>query len=175
MHLHDINTLLNLQGVVVTSITKPIENTVYVTLEPIDSHQSCPSCGSVHTIRRGKSNPRHVRHLDLCENHTILILPTIRLNCKLCGLNFTWEYSFVQPKSKYTNAFKDRLAQSINGGTVKHSSQMFDIPYTSGERFIKKSISTIIPFMQSELLKTATNSSKLIIGIDDFAIRKGHS
>lgn len=175
MHLHDINTLLNLQGVTVISITEPSENKVYVSLEPIDSHQLCPSCGGIHTIRRGKSAPRHVRHLDLCENHTILILPTIRLTCKSCGLNFTWEYSFVEPKSKYTNAFKDRLAQSINGGTVKHSIQVFDVPYTSGERFIKKSLCHIVPLMQSELLKSAQNTTKLIIGIDDFAIRKGHT
>ena len=106
MHLHDINTLLNLQGVLVTHITEPVENTVYITLEPIDLHQPCPVCGNNHTIRRGKSRPRHVRHLNLFENRTILILPTIRLTCKDCGSNFTWEYSFVKPKSRYTNAIR---------------------------------------------------------------------
>lgn len=72
MHLHDINTLLNLQGVTVISIAEPSENKVYISLEPIDSHQLCLSCGSIHTIRRGKSAPRHVRHLDLCENQQVL-------------------------------------------------------------------------------------------------------
>lgn len=56
MHLHNINTLLNLQGGLVTHITEPIENTVYITLEPTDLHQSCPICGNSYTIRRGKSN-----------------------------------------------------------------------------------------------------------------------
>ncbi len=104
MHLHDINTLLNLQWVTVKSISGPLDHTVYVTLEPIDSHQPCPSCGSIYTIRRGSSKPRHVRHLDIWENHTLLILPTIRLSCKCCDLNLTWSYSFVEPKSRYTNA-----------------------------------------------------------------------
>lgn len=148
---------------------------MYISLAPTDSHQVCSSCGSVHTIRRGKSAPRHVRHPDLCENHTMLVLPTIRLTCKSCGLNFTREYSFVEPKSKYTNAFKNRLDQSINDVTVKHSIQIFDIPYTSGERFIKKSLGSIVPLMQSNILKSAQNSSKLILGIDDFAIRKRHT
>ena len=34
MHLHDINALLNLQGVTVKNISEPIDHTVYVTLEP---------------------------------------------------------------------------------------------------------------------------------------------
>lgn len=50
-----------------------------------------------------------------------------------------------------------------------------NVPYTSGERFIKESLSTIIPIMQTQVLDTAINSSKLVIGIDDFAIRKGHT
>ena len=175
MHLHDINTLLNLQGVLVTHITEPVENTVYITLEPIDLHQPCPVCGNNHTIRRGKSRPRHVRHLNLFENRTILILPTIRLTCKDCGSNFTWEYSFVKPKSRYTNAFKRKLAKSIHGGTVKHSVKIFNLPYTSGERFIKEALSAMIPMVQNQVLDAATNSSKLIVGIDDFAIRKGHT
>ena len=132
MHLHDINTLLNLQGVRATHITEPIENVVYITLNPTDLHQSCPICGNIHTIRRGQSKPRHVRHLDLFENSTVLILPTIRLTCRECDLNFTWEYSFVKPKSRYTNAFKSKLARSIDGGTVKHSVKNLNVPYTSG-------------------------------------------
>ncbi|WP_054742412.1 transposase [Cellulosilyticum ruminicola] len=175
MHLHDINTLLNLQGVFITHITEPIENTVYITLEPTDLHQSCSICGNIYTIRHGKSKPRHVRHLNLFENYTILILQTIRLTCSECGLNFTWEYSFEKTKSKYTNAFKNKLVKSIDGGTVKHSVKNLNVPYTSGERFIKEALSTIIPIMQNQVLDTAINSSKLAIGIDDFVIRKGHT
>ncbi len=90
MHLHDINKLLNLQRVTVKGISESIDYTVYVTLEPIDSHQTFPVYGSVHPIRRGSSKPRHVRHLDVLENRTLLILPTIRLSCNCCNLNFTW-------------------------------------------------------------------------------------
>ena len=175
MHLHDINTLLNLQGVTVKNISEPIDHTVYVTLEPIDSHQPCPSCGSVHTIRRGSSKSRHVRHLDIWENHTLLILPTIRLSCKWCGLNFTWSYSFVEPKSRYTNAFKEKLAKSLDGGTVKHSITLLKVPYTSGERFIKQVLFSLIPLLQEQVHTQAQNCQKLVIGIDDFAIRKGHT
>ena len=89
MHLHDINSLLNLQGVNINHVSEVIEKTVYISLEPTDSHQSCPYCSSPNTIRRGKSTPRHVRHLDIWENATILVLPTIKLSCKLCTTNFT--------------------------------------------------------------------------------------
>ena len=38
MHLHDINRLLNLQGVTVKNISKLLDHTVYITLQPIDLH-----------------------------------------------------------------------------------------------------------------------------------------
>lgn len=175
MHLHDINTLLNLQGVTVIDISDPIDKIVYLTLEPQDRTQHCPSCASAHTIRRGTSKPRHVRHLPIWGNITMLILPTIRLSCKCCNLNFTWEYSFVSPKSRYSNAFKQELSDALNGGTVKHTAKLFKTPYTSAERFIKEVLSTVIPILQNDVLTLAQNSERLVIGIDDFAIRKGHT
>ena len=48
MHLHDINTLLNLQGVIITDILESINKTVCLTLESEDRIQFCPSCGSTH-------------------------------------------------------------------------------------------------------------------------------
>lgn len=175
MHLHDINSLLNLQGVNINHVSEVIQKTVYISLEPKDSHQPCPYCGSIHTIRRGKSKPRHVKHLDIWENATILVLPTIRLSCKSCTANFTWLYAFVEPKSRYTNAFKQTLARSLNGGTVKHSTEVYKVPYTSGERFIKGALNQVIPLLQEQALNTAENSCRLVLGIDDFAIRKGHT
>ena len=175
MHLHDINLLLNLQGVTINSISEVIEKTVYIYLEPKNSHQPCPYCGSNHTIKRGKSKPRYVKHLDIWENSTILVLPTIRLSCKFCDANFTWVYDFVESKSKYTNAFKQMLSNSINGATVKYSTRIYKIPYTSAERFIKKNLNQVVPELQKQAISTAKNSNRLVIGIDDFAIRKGHS
>ncbi|MGL4737485.1 MAG: transposase family protein [Cellulosilyticaceae bacterium] len=87
MHLHDINTLLNLQGVMITDISKP----------------------------------RHVRHLPIWGNITTLILPIIRLSCKCCNLNFTWIYSFVALKSRYSNDFKQELSDALDGATVKQA------------------------------------------------------
>lgn len=175
MHLHDINTLLNLQGVTVVDISEPIDKTVSLTLEPIDRIQPCPSCGSTHTIRRGTSKPRHVRHLPIWGNITILILPTIRLSCKCCSLNFTWVYNFVSPKSRYSNDFKQELSDALDGATVKHAGKLFKIPYTSAERFIKEALATVIPILQKDVLALAQSSDRLVIGIDDFAIRKGHT
>lgn len=175
MHSHDINTLLNLQGVTVVDISEPIDKTVYITLEPKDRIQPCPSCGNTHTIRRGTSKPRHVRHLPIWGNITILILPTIRLSCKCCNLNFTWIYSFVSQKSRYSNDFKQELSDALDGATVKHAGKLFKIPYTSAERFIKETLATVIPILQKDVLALAQSSDRLVIGIDDFAIRKGHT
>ncbi|MCT4605035.1 MAG: ISL3 family transposase [Marinisporobacter sp.] len=174
MHLHDINNLINFQDVKIVKISEPIQNKVYITLEPLESHQPCPSCNSMHTIRRG-SKTKIIRHLDLWEYQTLLVVPSIRLSCKSYHINFSWVYSFITGKSRYTNAFKDKLAKTIDGSTVKHATRILNIPYTTGERFIKNNLSITVPCIQDQVAKQASQSERLVIGIDDFAIRKGHS
>lgn len=143
---------------------------MYVTVEPLDLHQPCPSCGSTHTFKRGKSKPRYVRHLDIGGNITLLILPTIRLSCNSCNLN-SWVYSFVKPKARYADTFANALA----GGIVTHSAKPFKLPYTSREHFIKETLTITIETLQGEVLNLANNCSRLVLDIDDFAIKKGHT
>jgi len=175
MHLHNINKLINFQDVKVVKVSDPIDNKVYVTLEPLQSHQPCPSCGSTHTIRRGSSKTRIVRHLDIWEYETLLVIPSIRLSCKSCPINFSWSYSFITGKARYTNAFKSKLANAIDGSTVKHTINIANVPYTTGERFIKENLSVTVPKVQEQVIEQASNAKRLVLGIDDFAIRKGHS
>lgn len=175
MHLHNISKLINFQGVKITHISEAIGNQVYITLQPTQTHQPCPICGSLHVIRRGVSSIRKIRHLDLWEYQTILNIPAIRLTCKSCDLNFSWFYDFVEGKSRYTNAFKAKIAKDIDGSTVSHVVGTVKIPYTTGERFIKDSLYDMIPNLQEQVVAMAITSEKLVIGIDDFAIRKGHT
>lgn len=137
---------------------------MYLTVEPKDHIQPCPSCWSTHTSRHGTSKPRHARHL-----------PIIRPSCKCCSLNFTEVYNLVSPKSRYSNSLKQELSDALYGATVKYTVNLFKIPYTSGERFIKERFSVVIPVLQNDILALAQSGDRLVIGIDDFAIRKGHT
>ena len=175
MHIKDINKLLNLQDINIVKISDVYENTVEITLEPINYIQSCPCCNNNKVIRKGSLGYRKVRHLSLCGNKTILLLPKIRLYCKDCFLNFTFKYEFIEGKSRYTNQYKDNLASAVTGSTVAHASEFTETPYSTAERIFKNYLDNIKPQICAETLELSKNTEKLIIGIDDFAIRKGHS
>lgn len=176
MHIQDINKLLNLQDINIVKISDVHDKTVEITLEPLNYIQSCPCCDTNdNVIRKGISGNRKVRHLSLCGNKTILLLPKIRLYCKSCFLNFTFNYIFIDGKSRYTNQYKDNMVKVVTGSTVAHAAELTETPYSSIERIFKNYLNKIKPQICSETLKLSKDTEKLVIGIDDFAIRKGHS
>ncbi|MBI6024457.1 ISL3 family transposase (plasmid) [Clostridium perfringens] len=175
MHIKDINKLLNLQDINIVKISDVYENSVEIILEPLNYIQNCPCCNNRNVIRKGSSGYRKVRHLPLCGNKTFLLLPKIRLYCKDCLINFTFKYSFINGKSRYTNQYNDNLANAVTGSTVAHASEFTGTPYSTVERIFKNYLNNVKPKICAEALKLSKNTERLIIGIDDFAIRKGHS
>ena len=137
MHINNINKLLNLQDINIVKISDVYENSVEIILEPLNYIQNCPCCNNRNVIRKGSSGYRKVRHLPLCGNKTFLLLPKIRLYCKDCLINFTFKYSFVDGKSRYTNQYNDNLANAVTGSTVAHASEFTGTPYSTVERIFK--------------------------------------
>ncbi len=64
---------------------------------------------------------------------------------------------------------------SLAGTTVKQLTDIFKVPYSTGERFVKQFLIQFIPTLQRKIITTAQASTILILGIDDFTIRKGHT
>jgi transposase len=58
---------------------------------------------------------------------------------------------------------------------VQHSVEFTDTPYSTAERFFKEAALRIAPLTVNAVQELAQQSAKLILGIDDFAIRKGHN
>jgi len=174
MHLQDINKLLNLQDVTITTISKPIDKIVFIKCLPTSHTQSCDCCKSVNVIRKGCVGYRQVRHLRLFQYETILQLPRIRMMCKDCGVSFSWSYSFVQGKSRSTEVLKGKVASDTIGSTVKHTSITTNIPYSNCERMFKGHLDHLVPVLDQKAKDISKNTNKLVLGIDDFAIRKGH-
>jgi len=90
--------------------------------------------------------------------------------CKYCGVNFSWRYSFVQRKSRSTDALKGKVASDTIGSTVKHTSITTNIPYSNCEQHLD----ILVPILDQKAKEISSNTNKLVLGIDDFAIRKGH-
>ena len=178
MPLNDINYLIELQDVLVSIFEKDNDNsTLFLTVEVPNPIQSCPCCGkSHHTILKGmRPYPRMVRHLDCLAYQTYLMLPSIRLYCTTCDYSFTYTYKFVGERERYTNTFQKQLFEALEGTTVNYVSEKYDLPYTTCERIIKRQLAEIVPELQETVVKQAEETEFLVIGIDNFANRKGHT
>ncbi len=98
-----------------------------------------------------------------------------RLFCKKCEVSFTYQYAFVTVKTRYTNDYKHELSKHLFGPTVKQLTDTFKLPYSTDERFIKQHLTHLILSIQRKIISAAQSSTRLILGIDDFGIQKGHT
>ena len=175
MQLQDITNILNLQGITVTKFIYGYEDTIYITVKPIEYTQTCPFCKSSTVIRRDSAGIRKIKHLPIFQYNVVLKLPKIRMSCKDCGASFSWQYDFVTGKSHYTNEFKEFIATKVPGATVMHCARTLGISYSTVERIYKNYIDCIVSELQELVISESSNTSKLVLGMDDFAIRKGHT
>jgi len=178
VHLQNIGKLLGLQGVNITEIaSEPSEETItaIVQVKPIIDKPKCPLCGGMNVIRYGVDGVRRIRHLNIGVAKCILEADRQRLKCKTCRATYTHEYEFVSGKERYTAGFKAQAYQIAIGATVQHSADCTETPYSTIERFFKEAAMKIAPLVLSAAQDMAQASTKLILGIDDFAIRKGHN
>lgn len=175
MPFKDITQLLNIQEIKITNVDFTDDSTVLISAEPTDIYQVCPVCKSHHIIRNGIPYLRKVRHLPASPKTTFLLLPAIRMKCKECHHCYVWKYEFVAPYNSYTKAMRDILPKYVLDGTLKHAAYLCKIPYSTAERIYKEWMDTEATAVQQACIAEAKNSEHLILGIDDFAIRKGHN
>ncbi len=178
MQVQDIEKMLGLQGVSIKSLTYEStgnKNIARVQVEPTCYKQNCPCCQSDNTIKNGISGYRQIHHLPIAGTKLIIQAPRQRLKCKICGATYTYEYAFVSGKERHSKGVKAQIYKMSVGSTVRHCAETMEIPYSTAERFFKESVLKIAALVNTSTQAQVEQSSKLILGIDDFAIRKGHN
>lgn len=174
MSIYHINSLIDLPGVHVTSMQKETD-TIFCEGKPNTHVQACPTCRSdASVIRRGTAYYRTIRHLPAFGCPVFLQLPAIRLSCEGCHTSYVWQYEAVAPKKRYTKAFEQQ-ASSVVGSTVHHMARVLDIPETTLSRMFFRWMDQESDRIQKECQEEAHTRSLLVLGMDDFAIRKGHT
>ncbi|MCY9669236.1 ISL3 family transposase, partial [Paenibacillus alginolyticus] len=82
---------------------------------------------------------------------------------------------FVGPKRRYSHLFRERAFQQALGSTAAHSARMQQAPVST----IQQMHNEVIPFESEQLSEQAWTKAKenkgLVLGVDDFAIKKGHT
>jgi transposase len=178
MPLKLINKFADFQDIQIISVEKDRKNYKAVLFcEPFERVQSCPQCGKTdRVILKGKRRKnRIVRHLKAFKFKTYLSLPNYQLFCTSCQTKFTHTYSVAANGSSYSYEFCHEVANSLLGTTVKKVAKLYKIPYTTCERMVKNVLFEMTKIMQMDILNTARNTDFFVLGIDDFAIRKGHT
>lgn len=125
----------------------------------------CPECNSRHVIRSGYIF-RDIRCVPVGHRETILRIKVQRLECKECGCVRQEKLHFVTGKRCYTNKFARYVVDLSRIGTIK------DVA-----RFLNLSWDTVKDIQKRYLQRHYSNpdlSTLEYIGIDEFAVRKGH-
>jgi transposase len=173
--------LLELQGVRVIEVTQenisPDANGLIavIKVEPLNNMQNCPYCNGEKIIRNGMLGYKRIRHMNIGTAQCVLLAARQRYKCKTCGAAPICEYEFATGKERYTKAYKAHMYKLSIGSTVRHGAEVAQTPYSTVERFFKEAALRIVPLVIDAAQALAQQSAKLILGIDDFAIRKGHN
>lgn len=176
MHSQYINFLLDIPEFQVCTIyPNETEQSIFIEVTPVSHVQPCPYCQGHSVIRNGIPYHRKVRHLSAFEKKVYLFIPAIRLRCKDCDKTFIWMYESVEQGKRFTKAFETNVSRHVFGSTVAHATALLETSYSTIERMTKRWMKTESTRVQEKCIREASNQSRLVLGIDDFAIRKGHT
>ena len=125
----------------------------------------CPECKSRKIIRSG-SIYRDIRSVPVGHRETILRMKVQRIECKSCGCIRQEDIHFVTGKRSYTNKFARYVVGLSRIGTIKDVALFLNISWDTVKDIQKR-------YLQRHYGNP--DLSKLeYIGIDEFAVRKGH-
>lgn len=171
-----ISECLNLPELQIRQILLLDANELHIEAMPLDHKQCCPICKSdQHVIRKGTGGMRKVRHLPVFEKRVYLHVPSIRMRCTGCEVGFGWTYAFVGPKQRYSALFRSRSIEQALGSTAVHSSRMQQAPASTVQRMLSEAVPAESERICKQVWNEAKASNRLILGVDDFAIKKGHT
>ncbi len=176
MHTQYINELLDIPELKIHQILSINHDEFHIEALPLSDKQCCPICKSdQNVIRKGSNNMRTVRHLPVFEKKTYLHVPSIRMCCIACEVGFVWVYEFVGPKQRYSKLFRSHTFEQTLGFTVAHSSRVQQVPASTVQRMHNEAVPAACERIHEQVWGEAKETVDLVLGIDDFASKKGHT
>lgn len=171
-----INELLDIPELKIHQLLSNHDDEVHIAAVPLDNKQICPCCASDQAIiRKGSNGMRIVRHLSVFEKKTYLHVPTIRLYCTRCEAGFVWLYDFVGPKQRYSKLFRSHTVEQVLGSTAAHGARMQKAPASTVQHMQNEAVPVLCDALYDQVWEAAKEMDELILGVDDFAIKKGHT
>ena len=135
--------------------------------------QACPRCGE-ESSKVHDSRKRVKRDIQLGEYQVYLIVHKRRFRCARCQRPFTETDSACGRYKRTTQRFRHHVAKQACQRPLTHVAQEVQV----GPRFVHDCLHTRIEEKLKKKGRTLDEQAKLptpqILGIDEFALRKGH-
>jgi transposase len=146
---------------------------IEVQVKAKEESATCPTCGEVskkiHDTRK-----RIKRDSTLRLYQVSLIIHKRRFRCATCRRPFTETDSSCGRYKRTTERFRYEIATQACQRPITHGAQEMQ----GGTRFVQSCLSALIEEKLGEKGRTLNDQAKLptpqILGIDEFALRKGH-
>lgn len=126
----------------------------------------CPGCGKYHTLVKNGFRRRNIVALPIGSKRTVLRMKVQRYKCKECSYDQQEAISFTNGGCSYTHRFAKYVVDLLHGATLKQVASWLHISWDT----VKEIHSTYLKRHYSPPSLEGVDS----IGIDEFAVRKGH-
>lgn len=137
------------------------------------SRAVCPTCQTV-CVKVHDTRGRVKRDCALREYHVRLVLYKRRFRCMRCRRTFTEPDSVCGRYRRTTQRFRDALARQASQQPISRVAEQAE----TGPRFIEECLETWIEAQLAKEGRTVSETAMLptpsVLGIDEFARRKGH-
>lgn len=126
--------------------------------------RQCSQCGRC-TRAVHDQHDRRVRDLPIFEHRVELIVPRLRVACPVCGPKLE-HLSWLAPYARVTQRMGQSVAQLCKVASVRHVSSYFALDWKTVKELD-------LAHLQRELSPVDLDGLQ-VIGMDEFAIQKGH-
>jgi len=125
----------------------------------------CSSCKSTNVIRSG-STEREFKSVPIGSKPVVLQMKVQRLYCKDCDTTRQEDLHFVRGKQRYTHKFSRLVVELSRIGTIKDVANFLHVSWDTVKEIQKR-------YLKRHYSNPDISKVKCI-GIDEFAVAKGH-
>ena len=164
-----LSELLGLPGMIVTRFAIEEENKAqYLHLFCKHDYEVtiCPRClrttDEVHEVKE-----RSVRHLDIWGMKTVVHFPQRRFDCEVCGMPFTENLEWIDPKRRQTNVFAVHVYERVKNKTPRKQVAL-------QEGLHEATVLELFKRQAKRVTRQIDSRRIRLLGVDEISLRKGH-
>lgn len=143
-------------------------NKIILHVEFSERKKKCPKCGAYHTLVKNGVRYRNIRSLPIGGKQTILRMKVQRYKCKDTGCDYDQQENipFTTGGKGYTHRFAKYVVDLLRGATLKQVAAWLHVSWDT----VKEIHCT---YLERHYSPPSLDGVECI-GIDEFAVRKGH-